>query len=974
MGANTLSIGVSGLNTAQMNINITGQNISNASTPGYTRQQAIQRAATPMYTGAGFLGQGVDVTTVKRVYSDYLNAQVLGAQAGMSEMDHYGTQISQVVNLMSDSNAGLSPAMASFFSALDQLAANPSSIPSRQAFLSESQSLVDRFQSMDARLQEIRNGVNTQISDEVSLINSYAQQIADANQRILVAQAAGADQAPNDLLDRRDQLISDLNKEIRATVLPQSDGSYSVVVGTGQPLVVGTNASRLVAIPDNYDAQKTVVALQMPTGGSIELPDNLLKGGSLGGLLAFRNESLDPVTNSLGRAAIVLAQNFNDQHKLGMDLGGQYGLDYFKVQAPEVMANQNNALPNPQIDVAISDTTALTTSDYKLVSNGNGNYTLTRMTDGAVLVNNTALPATIDGLSITLSSVALNGSSFIIRPTRPGARDMSVSVTDPRNIGVAVPIRTGLGNTNTGVASIDGGSITTTTPLPPQAPITLRYFSTPTPSLDGFPVGSLVDNGHGQLIRIDSPTTRVPYAFGDNLSFSGIAVTLTGAPLDGDAFTIDPSPASPPPWSVNTNTGLTSMFGVPALPTFQGAAQGTAAPTYPLLVSSGINDQFNISIDGGPVLTKTMALGFYPTAQALAKGIETAIGGGVTVTADASGKMLVTSNTQGGASAVAITPTLIPFFNAGFNSMFGGAVTTGPRGVEQGGAALASPTTIKAGINDEFSINVDGAGLQTVIIPAGNYTPADLAYEVQSAINNKFPVPGVEVKLNGSIQLVVTSNQLGGGSAIALTNALPGLGSMTSVGATVTQKAALTASPITLTYDQATNTLSGFPSGSMVSVAGATGSPFAIDSPQTRVPYVSNAAINFNGMQFTIKGVPNNRDTFIVGPNTTGVADNRNALLLGALQTKKILDGGTTSLQGTYASMVNQVGNKAREVQVSGYTQQALAKQSQGARDSVSAVNLDEEAANLLRYQQAYQASARLISVAGKLFDTLLQI
>ncbi|MBP9712246.1 MAG: flagellar hook-associated protein FlgK [Sterolibacterium sp.] len=967
MGANALNIGVTGLNVAQMNLNTTGQNIANASTPGYTRQQVVQQANQPMYTGAGFIGQGVNVSTIKRAYSDYLTTQVLGAQAGASEMDRYGAQIDQVVNLMADASSGLSPAMAGFFSALSQLSANPSSTPSRQAFLSEAQSLAARFQSLDSRLGEIRAGVNTQIASEVSLINTYAQQIASINQRILVAQASGTDQPANDLLDQRDQIINDLNKEIRVTVLPQSDGSYSVFIGTGQPLVVGNDASTLAAVPDGYDALRTVVALQLPTGGSFQLPDNQLKGGALGGLLAFRNETLDTAQNTLGRTAIALADSFNDQHKLGMDLTGVLGKDFFSIPAPQVLASNSNTLPNPTVTATISDVTALTTSDYRLTSTGGGNYSLLRLADNVTVLNNGPLPASIEGMSISLSSPPLNGSSFLIRPTRSGASDIGVAITDTRNIAVAAPVRTGVGVTNSGTASIAAGSVTSTTATPPPAAITLRYLSSPTPSLDGFPVGALVDNGGGQLIQITSPTTKVPYAMGGNLSFNGIAVNITGAPVNGDSFTINPQPGTTPGVA---NTGFAALFGAPST-TVQGAARGVAAPGFPLTIAAGVNDQFDLALNGVAAATQTLAAGTYPTRQALIAGLQAAVGVGATVSADASGQLMITSNLQGGATAAAVTLTA---GNAGINALFGGAVTTGDRAVEEGGLVLGNPMLIKAGVNDRFSINVDGAGAQTILVPSGSYTPAALATQLQTTINAQFAAPGVSVAVNGAGHLAVMSNTLGGATGVSLASVANGTGVMSTVGATVTQLSSLPVAPLTLRYDQATNTLSGFPVGTSVSVAGAVGSPFAIDSPLTQINYVSGAAISFNGVSFTIKGAPNNGDTFSVGPNSNGVSDNRNALLLGQLQTTKIINGNSTTFQGSYAAMVNQVGNKAREVQVSGQAQHALADQAKSSRDSVSAVNLDEEAANLLRFQQAYQAAARLISVANKLFDTLLEI
>lgn len=646
MGANILSIGVTGLNAAQANLAVTGQNITNASTPGYTRQQTVQSANTPMYTGSGFFGQGVNVETVKRVYNEYLTAQVLSAQSSAAALASYQQQINQVANLVADANSGMGSAISSFFSSLSQLSADPSSTPSRQAFLSDAQTLVARFHDLSERLDQIKHQVNTQIASEVSNINTYAQQIAEINERIVITQAAGQGQTPNDLLDQRDLLISELNQKIRVTVLPQDDGSYNLFIGSGQPLLVGNIVSTLVATPDAYDSLRTNVAMQVPGGGVMQLSDSLLSGGTLGGLIAFRNETLDSVENELGRTAIALAQSFNDQHRLGQDLNGEMGEDFFSVPAPTVLPNPANPVPQVTVGAEIVDVGKLKASDYLLTSNGGGNYTLTRLSDNVTLVSNGPLPASVDGLNITLSASAPNGASYLIQPTRAGARDIAVALTDTNDIALATPIRTTAALGNSGDATISAGAVA-----------------------DGF------------------------------------------APLTADVA---------------------------------------------------------LSYDGGNLV--------------------------------------------------------------------------------------------------------------------------------------------------------------------------------------------------------------GFPLGAVVSVNGSTPVTITSDSPPTPVPYTSGATISFDGMSFQITGNPDNGDSFVIAANTGGVADNRNALLLGQLQSAKVLNGGTTSFQDSYAIMVNQIGNKARAVQVNSVAQQSLVEQSRNARDSVSGVNLDEEAANLLRFQQAYQASAQLISVSQKLFDALLAI
>lgn len=638
MGSSVFNIGVSGLAAAQAGLLTTGHNISNASTPGFNRQQIVQSTNTPQFTGAGYFGQGTNVTTVQRVYNQFLASQTLSAQTRLSELNAYADQIRQVDGLLADPSAGLSTALNDFFRGVHEVAANPASIPARQSMLSMAQALVGRFQSVDGRLNEIRDGVDTQLASTVADINSYTTQIAALNQRIILAQAAGPGQPANDLLDQRDQLIAQLNQQVRVTTLTESDGSLSVFVGNGQAVVVGAQSYGLATMQSGEDASRMTVGITLASGGTAALPEAMLSGGTLGGLLAFRRESLDTAQNALGRIALGLAETFNAQHRLGQDLTGALGGNFFTAPAPQVITPNNP--PNggtAAIGVAVASAANLTTSDYRLTANGGGNYTLVRLSDSTTVFSATVLPQTVDGLTISLASGAANaGDSFLIQPTRAAAHDIAVALTDARSIAAAAPIRTAASNGNSGTGAIGAGSVN-----------------------------------------------------------------------------------APPPVNANLTQTVTITFNNP-------------------------------------------------------------------------------------------------------------------------------PTTF------------DVAGTGT-----------------------------------------------------------------------------------------------GNPAG---------------------VAYTAGGSISYNGWTVQIGGTPAAGDVFTISANSAGVADNRNALLLAGLQTGKMLAGGTASYQSAYAQIVSDVGNKTREIQVTATAQESVVKQAEEAQQSLSGVNLDEEAANLLRYQQAYQASGKMIEIADKLFNTLLEL
>lgn len=682
MSTGIYSIGISGVSAAQLGLLTTEHNVVNASTPGYTRQRTVQATNIAVNTGAGAIGQGVHVQTIQRMYDKYLTAQVNTAQTSLSQIEAYYTEIKQIDNLLADPSAGLTPALQDFFSGVQQVATNPSLLSARESMISSAQTLVSRFHSIESRLGELSSDVNGKIQDSVSSINSYATEIADLNQRIILAESAYG-QPANDLLDQRDLLINELNKLVKVSTSTNSNGSFNVFIGTGQQLVVGNHAMSMTASASSADPTRIVAGLETVNGGVLELPESLITGGELGGLLRFRSETLDKTSNELGRIAASVALTFNAQHELGQDLLGNAGsnvVDFFSVAnvAPTILSNSNNTgslvvssqLVNPPPygpEVTGGNFyTNLTTSDYRLTYEGSSTYSLTRLSDNKkwtpdTLANLSTAVKSSEGFSLDVTAGSANaGDSFIIQPTRNAARNITVNpvvAADSRLVAAAAPFRTAASDTNTGSAAISAGT-----------------------SVSG-------------------------------LSISQLPIVV----------------------SYSSSTKQLSFFS---------SSSGTSLPL-------------------------------------------------------ASGQKIVVKEP----------------------------------GVAESTVTLPSPITYKQGMT------------------------------------------------------------------------------------------------------------------------------IAID-----------------GMSFTLTGQPNNADSFTLGSNTQGVADGRNALALGRLQTQNTMAGSKATFQGAYAQLVASSGIKTRELKVTGEAQLAVLDQAQANRDALSGVNLDEEAANMIRFQQAYQASAKLLEVGKTLFDTILQL
>lgn len=539
--ADILSIGKSALAAAQVGLSTTGHNIANASTPGYSRQVVVQAAAQAQYSGSGYIGQGTEIASVTRAFNDILARQVISSQAASASSAIYATRLGYINNMLSDASAGLNPAISDFFSSVSNLAANPSDIPSRQSMLSYAQSLVNRLQSTSNRLNEVRNDVNTELTSSVSLVNTYAKQIASLNNSIETAISSNGN-TPNDLMDQRDQLVTELSKQIKTTVVPQGQGSYNIYIGNGLPLVIGKSIMSLTTASSPTDPSRLEISYQT-AGKSTVLSGNSLPGGAIGGLLQFRSESLDAIQNQVGQLALVLADTFNTQHKQGIDLNGNPGGNLFNVPTPSVTSNiNNNLVTNAVVASQIVDARAVTSSDYRFQYDPNSDpsnpYKITRLSDGSVQTFN-SLPQTVDGVSFGLASGSFTqGDDFVIRPTRNAATNISLAISDGKKLAFGSATLSAVANTtNTGTASISTPPLGSTL----TGDLGLTYTTGVPGTLMLSPSTQPVTVTVGGVPTIFPPGSPITYTSGATISVGSLSFVVSGTPGNGDKFTLSSS-------------------------------------------------------------------------------------------------------------------------------------------------------------------------------------------------------------------------------------------------------------------------------------------------------------------------------------------------------------------------------------------------------------------------------------------------
>lgn len=431
---------MSGLSAAQAALNTASNNIASYNVAGYTRQTTVLTSSNSTLTGSGYVGNGVTVTGVQREYDAFITNQLRAAQNQNSGLTTRYEQMSKIDDVLSDTTNSLSSSLQSFFSSMQTLVSNASDPSSRQALLGKADGLVNQFKVADQYLRDQDKQVNLSIATSVDQINNYSKQIANLNQQISKLTAVGAGSSPNDLLDQRDQLVSELNKVVGVEVSTQ-DGSYNVSMGNGITLVQGKEARQLAAVPSSADPARTTLAYVDKIAGNVEIPEKQVTTGSLGGLLSFRTQDLDQARNTLGQLALSFADSFNQQHVKGFDADGDAGEKFFNIGGPSATSNSKNS-GDATLTAAVSNSSAVQATDYKVAFDGT-QWNVTRLS------NNTTIPVTpdatdgtlnFDGLKVSInngSTGAKKDDSFTIRPVSNAIVNMSVAVTDESKIAMA---------------------------------------------------------------------------------------------------------------------------------------------------------------------------------------------------------------------------------------------------------------------------------------------------------------------------------------------------------------------------------------------------------------------------------------------------------------------------------------------------------------------------------------------------------
>ncbi|WP_278396543.1 flagellar hook-associated protein FlgK [Stutzerimonas kunmingensis] len=546
--ADLLSIGLSGLAASKTQLSITGHNITNVNTPGYSRQDASQATRSPQFSGAGYIGSGTSLVDVRRSYSEFLTSQLRSSTSLNRDVEAYKSQIDQLDSLLAGTTTGITPSLQKFFSALQTAAEDPANIPARQLVLAEAEGLARRFNTVYDRLSEQNNFTNKQMSAVTDQVNRLAGSIGSLNEAIAIAAANG--KQPNDLLDARDEAVRQLSGYIGVTVVPQDDSSFNVFIGSGQPLVVGSTVAKLEVVPGQGDPNRHEV--QFISGGSRQGITSQITGGELGGLIRYREEVLDSTMNSLGRLSLAVSDQVNTQLKQGLDLKGDVGVDLFKdINSADLV--DKRSFPTG-IDVSITDTSKLTASDYQVEFVSAGTFRI-RPSGGAWLAGTHPVDSAIAELGFSISAPAdPSVTSYTVMPTRRAASGIAVDLDQADQLAFAAPVRSEAELQNAGTGVIGQPDL-----LLGPSPISFTalqgvFGSTgSTLTFTADPDAVTIAGGSAQFRIVNNSTTPPTVSFSNtatvtpgqrnSLILEGggyqFEFSLSGTPKDGDEFTMD---------------------------------------------------------------------------------------------------------------------------------------------------------------------------------------------------------------------------------------------------------------------------------------------------------------------------------------------------------------------------------------------------------------------------------------------------
>ena len=428
-----------GLLAQQLAIEVTGQNIANVETEGYSRQDVTFEANTPRhaikYGSMHQIGTGVRVAGIERAHDQFLFEQIMdeGDLSGSTEVKK---DIFEQLEVLFNEGSGrsLNDALSSFFASVHDLATNARGLSERADLVSKAEHLASTFNQTGKQLFTIQRNIDATIGTEVAEINSLTTKIGKLNESIHANEPASQYKA-NDLRDNRDRLVKELSKKIDIQLIEESDNQIGLTLKDGTALVLKDRVFKLsTSLNGDNDSFKDV---NIEYGSGLKNITSTIKGGELSGYLDMRDTEVKSVVDKMNILSASFIQEFNGIHRAGFGLDGSSGLDFFSSRDVKVNHDKDNTGNSLAVSIANGSPTTVSVDEFEMAFTSSTSFTLNNLTTNAssgTFTFGAGTPFNIkNGFAVTVSGYAKAGDKVTFSVSDNAASEMSVSSTITAN-------------------------------------------------------------------------------------------------------------------------------------------------------------------------------------------------------------------------------------------------------------------------------------------------------------------------------------------------------------------------------------------------------------------------------------------------------------------------------------------------------------------------------------------------------------
>lgn len=461
MSIDLYQTGVSGLLAAQQQLATTGHNIANVNTEGYNRQRTEQGTSVGLVNGGKFVGSGTYVNDITRIYDQFSHREQVLNQSNQGYASTLSINLNHLNDIMNTSGTAINNSIDQFYQAINGITDNPSDIGLRNIAVNNAQRLANDFNTLHRHFDDLEKATNGEIDEIAKNISQISLEIADINQNILTNNDLTLAGQPNDLLDKRDQLINQLAEYTSVNTLQDANGVMTVMIGSGTTLVAGITPLTLSVQSGDPDQNQTQLMLHSHNG-DVGIDEARL-GGALGAKFEYRDQHLVQARNEINRLAMVISETLNQTQAQGLDLDGMQGDNFFTdinsnlLQTSRVLAHSGNT-GNLESGVKITDVSKVPTSAFEIRFDGT-DYIMTNQADGSETNLGAAGAGSYNtpyGFEFVENSGVPNTDDvFTIRPSENSAALMSVTLTDGKNIAASSAIEASANENNIGGGNVN---------------------------------------------------------------------------------------------------------------------------------------------------------------------------------------------------------------------------------------------------------------------------------------------------------------------------------------------------------------------------------------------------------------------------------------------------------------------------------------------------------------------------------------